>query len=116
MKITSSLCAALFAGATLLAPAMAAPKIPAGAQKITITLPQGYSASPTTVKAGIPVALTFFLESDAGCGNEVMVPAAKWKKTLKVGQRATLVYTPTKSGTLAFACGMDHIRGSIIVK
>ena len=97
----------------------AAPKAPAkakAAQKVLITLPLDYKDKPAaTVKAGEPVALTFFLKSEAGCGNTVVLPAAKWKKTLKVGEKATVVYTPTKSGPLAFACGMNHMKGSLLV-
>ena len=96
------------------APAKAKAKTP---QKVLITLPLDYKDAPTaTVKAGEPVALTFFLQSEAGCGNTVVLPAAKWKKTLKVGEKATVVYTPTKSGPLAFACGMNHMKGSLLVK
>jgi plastocyanin domain-containing protein len=46
----------------------------------------------------------------------VVVPAANWRKTLEVGQSATVVYTPTKSGTLAFACGMGMMKGSVVVQ
>lgn len=99
---------------------MAAPKAPVktkAPQKVTITLPMDYKNTPAaTVKAGQPVALTFFLKSEAGCGDTITVPAAKWKKTLKIGQRATVVYTPTKTGVLKFACGMDHMKGSLLVK
>ena len=96
------------------APKKAAPKM--APQKITITLPEGYKDNTASVKAGKPVALTFFLKGDAGCGNTIKVPAAKWEKTLKVGEKAELLYTPAKSGKLAFACGMDHMKGSLIVK
>ena len=99
---------------------MAAPKAPAktkAPQKVTITLPMDYKNTPAaTVKAGQPVALTFFLKSEAGCGDTIAVPAAKWKKTLKVGEKATVVYTPTKTGVLNFACGMNHMKGSLLVK
>lgn len=103
----------------------AAPKVPAkpapakakAPQKVLITLPLDYKATPAaTVKAGQPVALTFFLKSEAGCGDTVVFPAAKWKKTLKVGEKATVVYTPTKTGPLNFACGMNHMKGSLLVK
>ena len=97
-------------------PSLAAPKSFAEMQKINIALPSGYSASKKSVKAGKPVALTFFLQSNAGCGNTISLPAAKWRKTLKVGQSATVVYTPKKSGVLHFACGMNHMKGSILVK
>ena len=86
------------------------------AQKITVSLPQGYKSGAATVKAGHPVALTFKLASDAGCGNTISVPAAKWTKTLQVGQSATVVYTPKKSGPLNFQCGMGHMKGALSVK
>lgn len=113
--VTSALaCGALCAtGATLIA----APKPAKAPQKVLITLPMDYKEKPAaTIKAGQPVALTFFLKSEAGCGDTIVVPAAKWKKTLKVGEKATVVYTPTKSGILTFACGMDHMKGSLLVK
>lgn len=118
--VASALCVS---GAALSVVSVAAPakKAPApkakAAQKVLVTLPVDYKATPAaTVKAGQPVALTFYLKSDAGCGNTVTVPAAKWKKTLKVGQKATVVYTPTKSGPLAFQCGMGMMKGSLLVK
>ncbi|RYG71138.1 YHS domain-containing protein [bacterium] len=97
---------------------VAAPKTaaPANAQKVTLTLPRDYKANAISVQAGKPVALTFVLAEDAGCGNAVMVPAANWNKTLKVGERATVVYTPKQSGPLKFACSMNHFRGSLVVK
>ena len=90
--------------------------IPADAQKVTIDLPDGYKAGAAKVKAGKPVAITFHLKSDAGCGNIIALPAAKWSKTLKVGESATVVYTPTKTGELKFACDMDMFRGTLMVE
>ena len=89
---------------------------PAKVQRITIALPAGYKLGAATVKSGRPVALTFKLASDAGCGNTVMVPAAHWTKKLKVGQSATVMYTPRQSGALKFACSMDMYKGTVVVK
>ena len=94
----------------------AAPAIPPNAQKVSIDLPGGYKPGAATVKAGTPVAITFNLKSDAGCGNIIALPAAKWSKNLKVGESATVVYTPTKSGELKFACDMDMYRGTLTVQ
>jgi plastocyanin domain-containing protein len=91
-------------------------KIPANAQKVTVELPAGYKNGAVTVKAGTPVALTFKLTKDADCGNEISVPAAKWQKKLKVGESATVVYTPQKTGQLKFACSMDMMKGTLTVK
>ena len=116
LKITS-ICAAVLCGfaTAQAAPAKKAPK-PAPIQKVTVSLPGAYRNNATTVRAGKPVALTFFLESDAGCGNIVSVPAAKWTRTLKVGQKATLIYTPKKSGPLLFQCDMAMYKGTLRVK
>ena len=38
------------------------------------------------------------------------------KKNLKVGEKATVVYTPTKSGELKFACSMDMYKGTVTVQ
>jgi plastocyanin domain-containing protein len=95
------------------APANSAPP---GAQKVTVMLPAGYKSGAATVKAGKPVALTFHLTKDAGCGNEVVVPAANWRRTLKVGEKATVTFTPKKSGPLAFSCGMGMYKGTLAVR
>lgn len=112
--------AALGTGALMLAGcgvhAAPAKKTAASVQKVTITLPDGYKTGAATLKAGRPVALTFYLRSDAACGNTVSLPATKWTKTLKVGEKATVKFTPKKSGPLAFSCGMDMHKGTIIVK
>ena len=99
---------------------MVAPKKPAVAKaprKVTITLPMDYKTTPAaTIKAGQPVALTFYLKSEAECGDTITLPAAKWKKTLNVGEKATVIYTPTQTGPLTFACDMNMLKGSLLVK
>ena len=89
---------------------------PANAQKVALSLPLDYRAQAATVKAGTPVALTFTLAKDAGCGNTISLPAANWSKTLQVGESATVVYTPTQSGALHFQCGMGHMKGTLLVR
>ena len=120
MNIKTKIAALAATAAPLLGVATAAPAGPIPglktAQKITISLPAGYKSGAAKVQAGKPVALTFKLTGDAGCGNTIAVPAAKWTKTLQVGQSATVVYTPQKSGVLNFQCGMGHMKGHLIVK
>lgn len=118
MKTQTKLAALAATAAPLMSatiPAQAAP-VPKNAQRVTVSLPQGYKNGAATLKAGKPVALTFKLASDAGCGNVISVPAAKWTKTLQVGQSATVVYTPKKSGPLNFQCSMGHMKGTLTVK
>lgn len=116
--MTALVASAAMAGVAHAAPAKKAakPTSKIAPQKVTVMLPVGYKNGATTVKAGKPVALTFHLTKDAGCGNDVMVPAANWKKSLKVGEKATVTFTPKKSGPLAFACTMNHMKGTLLVK
>jgi plastocyanin domain-containing protein len=123
MKLTHTLiCAAAVASFSL--PVLAAPKPGAPhadaaapvTRKITIELPAGYAASKVTLTKGQPVALTFVLKKESGCGDTVVVPEAKWRAALKVGGSATLIYTPQKTGSLKFACPMNMFRGSLQVK
>ena len=93
-----------------------AQNIPANAQKISIDLPDGYKPGAAKIKAGMPVAITFNLKSDVGCGNNITLAAARWSKALQVGESATVVYTPTKTGELKFACDMNMYRGTIKVE
>ncbi len=122
MKPTEKILIAFAGGLALAAVTMAGHAAPPktlakpAPQKVTITLPDGYKTGTASVKAGKPVALTFFLKSEAGCGDEVVVPAAKWRKNLAVGQKATVNFTPKKSGPLIFSCGMNMLHGSIVVK
>lgn len=122
-KIATTTLTALAMSATMntpmtgAAPTKKAPaKSKAAPQKVMVMLPDGYKNGAATVKAGKPVALTFHLAKDGGCGNAVMVPAANWKKTLKVGEKATVTFTPKKSGPLTFACTMNMMKGTLTVK
>lgn len=85
-------------------------------QALSLSLPLDYRAAAATVTAAQPVALTFKLTEDAGCGNTISLPAADWTKTLKVGESATVIYTPTQSVALNFQCGMGHMKGTLLVK
>ena len=125
MKIHFSCALIIAAGCAAGAASIAAPKTPAkpvaakikAPQKVLITLAPDYKNTPAaTVKAGQPVALPFYLKSEAGCGDTVVLPAAKWKKTLKIGEKATVVYTATKTGALNFACSMNDMKGLLRVK
>ncbi len=114
LAMSATMIGAAHAAPTKMAPSKNAPKT--APQKVMIMLPDGYKSGAAIVKAGKPVALTFHLTKDAGCGNTVAMPALKWSKSLKVGEKATLTFTPKKSGALSFACGMNMYKGTLVVK
>ena len=108
--------AGLMAAATMPDAARAAGKSgPQKVQKVTVTIDGGYKPATVSVKAGLPVQLTFFSKG-ASCANTVNIPALKKTLALKTGQKKTLTFTPKKGQNLAFACGMGMYKGRIVAK
>lgn len=74
----------------------------------------GYKPSSLSVKVGIPVRWEIDGTSAGGCTRDIVVPSLKIQKTLSKGQNL-ITFTPTKTGTIPFSCGMGMVRGSINV-
>ncbi len=82
--------------------------------KITISK-RGYEPKEIVVKKGQPVKLEFFREDGDNCGEELVFPKLNIKKSLPVGASETVEFTPDDSGEITFTCGMDMLRGKIVV-
>ena len=91
-----------------------AANVPAGATKITVSA-SGYEPSQVSVKKGQPVKLAFYRPDVAGCGSEVVFPKQNITKKLPVGETVLVEFTPGEAGEIAFACGMDMLRGKVVV-
>jgi hypothetical protein len=101
-------------GAALAAVA-AARSVPAGAQRVAVTVDGGYVPARVAVKVGRPVAITFNRKPDEGCGDEVVFPALGLRKKLPAG-KTVVVFTPKQRGTLRFTCGMEMYAGTLVVR
>jgi plastocyanin domain-containing protein len=82
--------------------------------KVTISK-RGYEPKEIAVKKGQPVKLEFFREDGENCAEELVFPKLNIKKSLPVGATETVEFTPQESGELGFTCGMDMLRGKVIV-
>jgi YHS domain-containing protein/plastocyanin len=85
-------------------------------QRARVVIDSEYQPSRLTVRAGKPVELTFIRRAKSDCAETVWFPDLGLKRTLKVGESATIRFTPSKTGTLGFTCGMKMYRGQVIVK
>jgi plastocyanin len=85
------------------------------AVKITVSK-DGYTPASVTVKAGQPVKLAFYRADAQNCGSEVVFPKLNLRKKLPVGQTVLVELTPQEAGELTFACGMNMMRGKVIVQ
>lgn len=91
-----------------------AANVPVGATLITVSA-NGYEPSSISVRKGEPVRLAFYRRTAEGCGGEVVFTKQNITKKLPVGETVLVEFTPTEAGEIAFACGMDMLRGKVLV-
>jgi len=91
------------------------PQAPRGSVLVNVTM-VGYDPAEIEAKAGQPIKLAFFRPNDANCGSEVVFPDLGIRKALPPGQTVVVEITPQKSGPLGFACGMNMLKGKLIVR
>lgn len=85
-------------------------------RRVAITVgEQGYQPASVTVPAGQPVTLVFTRTSDQGCGTQVVFPSLNLRRDLPLNQPVEVAMTPT-AGTIAFTCGMNMFRGSVVAQ
>jgi Cupredoxin-like domain len=86
------------------------------AQSVTVTLNEkGYEPQSFKLKQGVPARVTFVRKVEGTCGTEVVLEEYKIKRELPLNQPVVVEFTPTKTGEFKFACGMDMLRGKLIV-
>jgi plastocyanin domain-containing protein len=76
---------------------------------------RGFEPKEISAKKGQTVKLEFFREDGENCGEELVFPKQNIKKSLAVGATETVEFTPQETGEIAFTCGMDMLRGKLIV-
>jgi len=90
----------------------------ADVQRVAIQVTaSGYEPSVLLLEAGVPAELVFTRPDAAGCGDAVQIPALGVGRTaLPVGEPVTIRVTPGEPGTYPFYCGMDMLRGELVVE
>lgn len=68
-----------------------------------------------TVPAGTPVDLVLIRRVEQTCGTEVSIPELGIRRDLPLGERVVVRIPPRDPGELAFSCGMDMLKGVIVV-
>ncbi|HEX6314056.1 MAG TPA: efflux RND transporter periplasmic adaptor subunit [Gemmatimonadaceae bacterium] len=77
---------------------------------------QGFEPSRVTLRASTPARLTFIRTTDKTCGTEVVFPSLDIKRALPLNEPVFIEFTPAKSGEIGFACGMNMLKGVIVVE
>ena len=100
------------------ASASAAPaSSPAGEQVFQIEVTsEGFVPNKLTASVNKPIKLVVTRKTDKTCATEIVIKDYGIKKSLPLNQPVEVTFTPTKTGKVRFACGMDMIAGEIEVK
>jgi len=91
------------------------PHVPAGAVLVNVSM-VGFDPATIEAKAGQPIRLAFYRPNAQNCASEIVFPDLGIKKELPPGQTTVVEITPPKTGPLGFACGMNMLKGKLLVR
>lgn len=87
-----------------------------GWQEATVVVRGGYTPDVVRVRQHVPLRLTFDRQESGDCTSRVVFPDLQVTQALPAFGRSTVEITPTESGRFGFACGMNMIRGTLVVE
>jgi plastocyanin domain-containing protein len=87
-----------------------------GVQEIKVTVKGGYSPDVIVVKKDTPVRLNFYRDETSSCSEQVVFGDFGIAKDLPAFKTTSIEFTPDKIGEFTFACGMNMLRGKLIVE
>ena len=87
-----------------------------GVQQIKVTVKGGYSPDVIVVKQGVPVRLDFYRDENASCTDKVIFGDFGIARDLPAFETTAIEFTPDKAGEFVFACGMNMVRGKLVVE
>jgi plastocyanin domain-containing protein len=86
-----------------------------GVQEINMNVDSGgYSPNSFVIKTGVPVKWNVNVLELTGCNQELVMREYNIDKKLERGLNV-IEFTPTKTGTISFTCGMGMLHGSFVV-
>jgi RND family efflux transporter MFP subunit len=85
------------------------------AAKVVVT-EQGFEPAKLSFRSATTARITFVRTTDKTCATEVVFPSLNIKRALPLNEPVVIEFTPTKSEEIAFACGMNMLRGTVVVQ
>ena len=89
----------------------------ASAQTITLSVTEaGFTPNKLQVKQGQPVRLVVTRTTDETCAKAITIADYGVKRDLPLNKPVTIVFTPKKSGDIAYSCAMGMMGGVLSVE
>ena len=100
----------------LAGPACAAEsKKPGQTIQMTVT-EDGYVPATIQARKGEPLTLVITRKTDRTCATELVIKEYGVNQPLPLNQAVTVTFTPSKSGQVKYACGMDMVSGTLVIQ
>jgi plastocyanin domain-containing protein len=88
----------------------------AGVQEVRIVVKGGYTPDTVIVQAGTPVRLQFYRDETADCSERVVFDAFGVSADLPAFATTPVEFTPREPGEYPFRCGMNMLKGLLVVE
>jgi plastocyanin domain-containing protein len=96
-------------------PALAAAETD-GVQEVRIIVKGGYTPDTIVVQAGKPVRLQFYRDETADCSERLVFETFGIDVALPAFQTTPVEFTPAAAGEFPFRCGMNMLKGVVVVE
>lgn len=93
-----------------------AAEVSGGVQEVRVLVKGGYTPDTIVVQAGKPVRLQFYRDETADCSERVVFERFQIDQMLPAFQTTTVEFTPTEAGEYPFRCGMNMLKGLLVVE
>lgn len=87
-----------------------------GIQEVRVVVKGGYTPDTIVVQAGKPVRLQFYRDETADCSERVVFERLGIDQQLPAFQTTAVEFTPDQPGEYAFRCGMNMLKGLLVVE
>ena len=77
---------------------------------------KGYEPGKLTASRRHAARITFVRTTDKTCGTEVVFPSLNIRRSLPLNEPVVIEFTPKASGEIGFVCGMNMLRGTLVVE
>jgi hypothetical protein len=86
-------------------------------QEATIAVgDRSFEPSRLALRAEVPVRLMFIRTNTSTCATSVVFPSLKITRELPLNRAVPVEFTSSQAGEVAFACGMNMLRGTVVAR
>jgi hypothetical protein len=85
--------------------------------RVAITVDgEGFHPNRIAAHPGQPITLALTRTTNETCANQIVIASLGVTKDLPLNETVEVTVTPAEKGEIAFACGMNMLKGSIVVQ